>query len=65
MSGPNELAELIEAGLPDLIAARDAHPQGSREWKRANKLVKSNRAMLQWCKTRAGYVQPSKETPPA
>lgn len=54
MSGPNQLAALIEAKIGEIEAQRaDASPGDER--RELQRLLQQNRRLLRWCKTRAGY----------
>jgi hypothetical protein len=58
-TGPWGLARDLEQTIAKNIALRDAAADPA-ERKRLNKLLKLQRDMLHWCKTRAGYVDPAK-----
>jgi hypothetical protein len=61
---PNLLAERAAAIVADLLPLRDA-TKDKRERKRLSSRIKAARFLLNWAKTRAGYVAPTKARPGA
>lgn len=56
--GPTAMAAKLEDDLTDLRARLEV-AETRRERKALNKRVHLLKGMLDWCKTRAGYVAPS------
>jgi hypothetical protein len=62
--GPNKLALLAEVTSLELLRLRDAAAT-NRERKHYSQWIKTTRMLLNWAKTRAGYVQLPKKKLPA
>lgn len=54
MRGPNRIARDITEALPSLIAEREAEKDKAKR-KLLSSRIRTSRALLAWCRTRAGY----------
>jgi hypothetical protein len=57
--GPNGMAMSCEDKIAELLAEREKLPRSER--KPINQRIHLLRDVLAWCKTRAGYIEPTLE----